>query len=282
MPARNEISYYLIQHPLKETKTIAYDRYELSHALNEFDEGMKIKRVLHIPDRGVGQEKMIFSFEDSLADACMKESQRLRGWKHFLRIGIGGALTYLTYPTLFSLGMGVPFQIFGPWRGPIPTEIQIGSYILGAAAAIIPYAYIRGRTHKFSVIGSELNRYGRLIRDIKENEFRIIEDKNLIAFQKACRRIAEGTRSNAKKIQTTERFARLTACISLQKGFDELFRQAKIHQLIGLDEYYHRLYASFYNLQKKLEKPRFWRNDERYVKKVFESLSETLPLTTVQ
>ncbi len=270
MQGIDEINYYLIQDPFGEREIIAYDHYEVERVLNEFSDGLEIKRILRVPKKRNGQEIELLSFESELAENFKKESQRLRGWKHFFRIGIGGTITYLALPNLFSFGMSIPFRIFGPWRGIIPTEIQLGSYILGIAAAIIPYLYIRNRTHSFSIRGTDLKKYSRLMRNISKVELRTIEDGKLREFQNASVELINKTRNHVKELQNGEQMDRITACLNIQRNLEEFFRQSKLHKLKGLDEYIQNLLILSYRLQKKLEKPRFWSDYKKYTKNIIE------------
>lgn len=269
MRGKNELIYHLIRNPMSEGETIAYDKYELEKILEELEEGTKITRILNVPEKKDGQESMLLIFERGLCENYKKESQRFRGWKHFLRVGIGGAITYLAFPTLLAFGINLPFRIFGPWRGPWPTQIQIGTFTLGLIFALLPYLIVRSWTRKISAQGSELKKYGKLIPRLNQAELKLVENENLAHFYEDTEALVKAIHEEIKGLtQTKSKDKKLKACRNIQKYLQRIFGRTKSYGLYGLDEYFYGLQTSFYSLEKLMEKPRFWRNDEKYIRKI--------------
>ncbi|MFQ5710807.1 MAG: hypothetical protein ACE5GD_03405 [Candidatus Geothermarchaeales archaeon] len=268
MPGRDEIAYYVIKNPLRDEETIAHNDYEMERALRELDGGMKLRETLHVSQRKDGLEKKLIRFRENLRERYLRESNRLRGWKHFIRIGVGGAITYLAFPNLFEFGRNFPSYIF-EWRGPASLQLLAGMFILGSFIASIPYVVARIRTHRISVRASQLKKYADLMKRLDEADLTIVENSGLASFHEEVEGLIENTRANFNKLINADKAdERLKACRDIEDDLERMFRETKIHGLEGLDKYYHDLQTSFYELEKRIKKPRPWRRDKKMIKEL--------------
>ena len=266
------VTYYLVDDPLKEGRTAACSLRELKGALMELDEGAKIRRVVKAP-RVEGNEKTyVEAFEKSLKEKYGRESGRILGWVNFVRIGVGLTIAYLAFPTLFSFGSSLPFRMFGPWRGPLPPELAVGTYILGFIFASIPYAVVHAQTLRRAARGKELRKVCGLIGRLGEAELETVESEPLTSFLKNLRPSIEGARRGAKRLAEAKGLKeKIEACELLIANLEKMFRGARVHKLKGLDEFYHELQASFYSLKIELEEEKPWRNYGKLVKRALAS-----------
>lgn len=271
MPART-VTYYIIDDPLKEGRTAACSLRELKGALMELEEGAKIRRVVKAPRIEGGEETHVEAFEKSLKEKCGRESGRISGWVNFFRIGVGLTVTYLAFPTLFSFGSSLPFRMFGPWRGPLPPELAVGTYILGFIFALIPYAAVHAQTLRRSARSKELRKVYGLIGRLGEADLETVESEPLASFLNEFRASVEGARRGAKRLAEAKGLKeKIEACELLITNLERMFRGARIHKLKGLDEFYHELQASFYSLRIELEEAKPWRNYGKLVERVLAS-----------
>jgi len=94
MEARDEIVYYLIDHPVKEERIVVFNRDKMIEALRQQKEGAKIRRVLHISKREDDQKDRLLDAEGFLVNECHKARAKSRSLA-ILLFFIGLAITYL-------------------------------------------------------------------------------------------------------------------------------------------------------------------------------------------
>lgn len=281
MLGKNEIVYYLIEHPFKEEKIIVFDRDKILEALNQFKEGMKLKRILHVPQKEDGQKDKLLVVEKSLVEDYEKSSERLKGWTIFSTFG-GLALCYLLFEPLFGLGY-LPLINFLIRNFKTITPEIINAYadpgaqlaapaigmILGFSplilSGVVSYdALKRARKHK---------KHAEMMRDLEKCELEIVENENLASFYKDSTDLIGETREQAEDLRKIkDRYERIEPCKRIRDHLEKVVIITKLYELDGVNEHYHRLHDSFYDLENRLKNPRFWRNDERYMRELLGDL----------
>src|SRR3990170_4667362 len=103
MQARDEIVYYLIDHPLKEEKAVVFNRDKTIEALNQRKEGMKIRKNLRVSKKEDVQEEHLLVAEESIINEYYEARERSRSLAIFLLFA-GLTVSYLLFDSLFSLG----------------------------------------------------------------------------------------------------------------------------------------------------------------------------------
>jgi hypothetical protein len=277
MLGKDEIVYYLIEHPFKEEKIIVFDRDKILETLNQFKEGMKLKRVLHVPQKEDGQKDKLLVVEKSLVEDYEESSERSRGWIIFSTFG-GLALCYLLFKPLFRLGY-LPVINFLMRNFKTITPEVINAYVdPGAQLAALAIGMILGFSPLIlsGVVSYDVlkrarkdKKHAELMRDLEKCELEIVENESLASFYKDSRDLIGELREQAEDLRKIkDRYERIEHCKRIRDHLEKVIIITKLYELNGVNEHYHRLHDSFYDLENRLKNPRFWRDDEKYMREL--------------
>ncbi|MFQ6081193.1 MAG: hypothetical protein ACE5OW_05965 [Candidatus Bathyarchaeia archaeon] len=277
MLGKDEIVYYLIEHPFKEEKIIVFDRDKILESLNQFKEGMKLRRILHVPQKEDGQKDKLLAVEKSLVEDYEKSSERSKGWIIFSTFG-GLALCYLLFKPLFRLGY-LPLINFLIRNFKTVTPEIINAYVdPGAQLAALAIGMILG----FSplIFGGVVSydalkrarrdkKHAELMRKLEKCELEIVENESLASFYKDSTDLIGEIREQAEGLRKIkDRYEKIEPCKRIRDHLEKVIIITKLYELNGVNEHYHRLHDSFYDLENRLKNPRFWRNDEKYMREL--------------
>ena len=281
MEARREIAYFLIEHPFKDERVIVFDEDKILTTLNQFKEGIKIGRTLYASKREDWQRDKLLATERSLAEKYESALEGLRGWA-FLSFFGGLTLSYLFFKPLFRLGylplisfLTRNFKTVTPEIANIYADVgaQLAAPIIGMILGFLPLilsgvamynALKKARKHK---------EHAELMRDLKRCELEIVEEESLSSFCKDSKDLIEKTREQAENLRKTRvRHEKIELCREIRDHLEKLIIVTKLYELDKVNEHYHRLHDSFYNLEYRLKNPRFWRNDEKYMRELLGDL----------
>jgi len=277
MLGKNEIVYYLIEHPFKEEKTIVFDPDKILETLNQFKEGMTVKRILHVPQKEEGQKDQLLAIEKSLVNDYEEGSERSKGWTILYLFG-GLALSYLFFQPLFRLGY-FPLINFLIRNFKTATPELINAYVdPGGQLAALTIGMILGFSPLIlgGVVAYDALKKARkdeeqaqLMRDLKRCALEIVENESLASFYKDGKDLIEETREQAEKLRKArDRYEMIEACEKVRDYLEKLTITTKFYELNGINEHYHKLNDSFYDLEERLKNPRFWRNDKKYIREL--------------
>lgn len=276
MEAKEEISYYLIEHPFKNKKTIVFDREGAFKILNE---DTKLKKVLHVSQKTKGQKEKALVFERSLIENSEKKIEKWRGLVVFLCL-VSLAPTYLFFPILFNFGYLPTTRYLTENLNSITPEIvnrylnfwaQIAPPVIGTILGFLPpilaLAYLW--THAPFLATRSGKRYIKLLKDLKKQDFRIFENEKLLFFSKESKNLIKSCRREAEILRISKaKSNRIKACQKIKDLLEKIAIVARIHKLDAICYYFNDLYQSFYHLERRLIKRRFWQNNEKILKKL--------------
>jgi len=277
MLRKNEVVYHLIEHPFKEEKTIVFDRDKILETLNQFKEGMKLKRILHAPQKEDGQKDKLLVVEESLVEDYEKSSERSKGWTIFSIFG-GLSLCYLLFTPLFRLGY-LPLITFLMRNFKTITPEVINAYVdLGAQLAALAAGMFLGLSPLIlsGVVSYDAlkrarkdKKHAELMRDLEKCELEIVENESLASFYKDSKDLTEEIRELAQNLRKIkDRYGKIETCKRIRDHLEKVIIITKLYDLNGVNEHYHTLHDSFYDLENRLKNPRFWRNDEKYMREL--------------
>jgi len=281
MLGKNEILYYLIEHPFKEEKTIVFDRDKILETLNQFKEGMKLKRILQVPQKEDGQKDKLLVVEKSLVEDYEKSSERSKGWTIFSIFG-GLALSYLLFTPLFRLGYFPLINFLMRNFKTITPEIINAYADPGAQLAALAIGMFLGFSPLIlsGVVGCDALKRARkdkkqaeLLRDLEKCELEIVKNESLASFYKDSTELIGEIRERAEDLRKIKnRYEKIEFCKRIRDHLEKVIIITKLHELNGVNEHYHTLHDSFYDLENRLKNPRFWRNDEKYIRELLGDL----------
>ena len=281
MLGKNEIVYYLIEHPFKEEKIIVFDRDKILETLNQFKEGMELKRILHVPQKEDGQKDKLLSLEKSLVEDYEKSSERLKGWTVFSTFG-GLALCYLLFKPLFGLGYlplinfllrnlkTITPEIINAYADP---GAQLAALAIGMFLGFSPLILSGVVSYDALKRARKDKKHAELMRDLEKCELEIVENESLASFYKDSTDLIGETREQAEDLRKIkDRYEKIEPCKRIRDHLEKVIIITKLYELNGVNEHYHRLHDSFYDLENRLKNPRFWRNDEKYMRELLGDL----------
>ena len=275
MQARDEIVYYLIDNPLKDEKIVIFNRDKMPEALNQRKEGMKIKKVLRVSKKETGQEDRLLDAEKFLINEYHEARERSRSSAIFLFFA-GLTISYLLFSFLFNLGY-LPLTSFLIRNFKTLTPELVNRYadlgaqlvapilgiILGLSPLILGVIVMRKEIKK----AGKCKEYAKFVGDLAECELVAVEDESSSSFYEDSKDLVRGTREQAENLRNSQgRSDKIESCRKIRGYLEKLSALTVLHKLDEVTDYYHRLNVSFYNLETSLKNPRFWRNDERYMK----------------
>lgn len=284
MLRKNVIDYWLIENPLytpflssSQEKIIVFDRDKILETLNQFKEGMKLKRTFHVPRKDDEQKNKLLVVEKSLAEDYERNSERSEGWTIFSLFG-GLALSYLLYKPLFILGY-IPIINFLIRNLKTITPEVVNAYVdPGAQLAALAIAFFLGFSPLIlsGVISyNALKRartdknHAELMRDLEKCELEMVENESLASFHTDSTGLIGETREQTEDLRKTkDSHERIEACKRIREHLEKVIMLTKIYALNGVNGHYHRLHDSIYDLENRLKNPRFWRNDEKYIREL--------------
>ena len=281
MLGKNEIVYYLIEHPFKEEKIIVFDRDKILETLNQFKEGMKLKRTLHVPQKEDEQKDKLLDVEKSLVEDYEKSSERSRGWIIFSTFG-GLTLCYLLFKPLFRLGyLPIISFLMRTFKTITPEVInayadpgaQLAALAIGMFLGFSPLILSGVVSYDALKRARKDKKHAELMRDLEKCELEIVENESLASFYKDSTDLIGETREQAEDLRKIkDRYEKIEPCKRIRDHLEKVIIITKLYELNGVNEHYHRLHDSFYDLENRLKNPRFWRNDEKYMRELLGDL----------
>jgi hypothetical protein len=285
-----ELTYYLIENPLKAEKIAVTDKYALSQILKVYEK-IGLKKRLHTPtedkekiEAASGREKVLEA-ENLIQVEYAEEAGDLFGSGIF-SLGIGVTLTYLLFKPLFDLGAYGPprYRVESAYEVPIeqvPPEVvnnpefidpagKLFSRLAGTLLGILPFLvglYLgvkhvrRPRTYK---------RFSERVDHLKNLELEIIPTENVSAFQKESEYLINETREYSQKFHIAEsREQKLQICSKIEGNLRRINNLSKSQGCEEVSSYYEELECSLAELKSTMKKPRFWKSEKRYVNNLF-------------
>jgi len=284
MQARDEIVYYLIDHPLKEEKAVVFNRDKTIEALNQRKEGMKIRKNLRVSKKEDVQEEHLLVAEESIINEYYEARERSRSLAIFLFFA-GLTVSYLLFDSLFSLGylplvsfLTRNFKTLTPELVNLYADVgaQLVAPILGIFLGLSPLILSGIATRREIKKAGKYKEYAKSIGCLKDCELTAVEDECLSSFYEDSKNLVRETREQTENLRNSKsKHEKIESCRKMRDYFEKLSILTKLHKLDEVNEYYHHLHASFYNLEIRLKNPRFWRNDERYMKQTLGDLGIT-------
>lgn len=285
-----ELKYYLIENPFKEGRIAVTDRYSLTKTLKSHEE-MDLKKTLHIPqeDRGKIYDsnagKEILEAENSLQKMYEEEAGELLGLSVF-SFGAGVGLTYLLFKPLFNMGAySLPrYRIESAYEIPVeelpphiinnPQMVDEGarffSKIAGSTIGNLPFLAGLYYGVKYFRESRKRKRISKRIEDLKGLEIEIVPDEGASSFKKESEELTGEMRKYTQGFfSTRSRAEKLRICRKIQGGLVRMSCLTKTHGLDGANSYYESLEEPLYELMRVLKKPRFWKNEKKYIEKLF-------------
>lgn len=281
MLGKNEIVYYLIEHPFKKEKTILFDRDKILETLNHFKEGMKIKRVLQVPQKEDGQIDKLLITEKSIVEDYEKSSETLNGWTIFSTFS-GITLSYLLFKPLFILGYlpiinfllrnlkSITPEVINVYADP---GAQLAAIAIGMLLGFSPLILSGVASCNAVKRARKDKKRAELMKKLETCELEIVENESLASFYKDNMDLTGEIREKAEDLRKIKnRYNKIERCKTIINHLEKMITITKLHELNSINEYYHRLHNSFYDLEKRLKNPRFWRNDEKKMRRLLGDL----------
>ena len=281
MEARGEIVCYQIEHPFKDEEIIVFDEEKIVKTLDQFKEGMKIKRTFYVPKKEDDQKDRLLAAEKSLIEKYEVALERSRAWTIF-SFFTGLTVSYLPFKPLFRLGYSPLLSFLTRNFKTVTPDIantyadvgaQLAAPIIGTILGFLPLILSGIIMYNEIKRARKYKEHAGLMRDLKKCGLGIVESEGLASFYEDGEDLIGKTREQAEDLRKTkDRHGKIELCRKIRDFLEKLIVLAKFHKLDYVNKHYHELHDSFYNLEYRLKNPRFWRNDEEYLRELLGDL----------
>lgn len=276
-----KLIYYLTENPFKEGKIVVVNKDELEKALNS---SQNFEKILHVSGKEYMYNLKIYEnvkrFEEKLKKEYNNEAGKFKG-RCIIYLGAGIALSYLFFKPFFNLGYSPIRYLFeSRYRNSIemvPPEvvneyIDIGAQwfarIVGAVLGSLPFIGSIFYGVKNLKKSRKLSRLAKKIEKIGFYEPKIVVNERLNEFEKESEGIITNVRKNIPILKAGTRKEKFIASKKINGEIQKLYNLSKSYELDGISKYYEELSEKFLVLQERLRKPRFWRNEDKFIKEI--------------